>query len=220
MRKTGPAIYIGHLDFVRAIAQALRRAGLPLSYTKGFHPGPRISMTSPLALGIAGLAEPGDVHLDFAPDDVPSRLDRLRALTPDGIDFTDLRPLGETNPRTARLASHADCVVTTPGLDEAGARTAVERAGRLEAWPIDDPRRGRRHGWNARPHVASLDAGPLGASSSALGAEPAGWGLLLRTTLDPAPPIRLLGALLLGIPESRVSAARVAVLDSGGRMVL
>ncbi|MDI7269222.1 MAG: TIGR03936 family radical SAM-associated protein [Myxococcota bacterium] len=220
VRKTGPAIYIGHLDFVRAIAQALRRAGLPLSYTKGFHPGPRISMTSPLALGIAGLAEPGDVQLDFAPDDVPSRLDRLRALTPDGIEFTDLRPLGETNPRTARLASHADCVVGMPGLDEAGARAAVERAGRLEAWPIDDPRRGRRHGWDARPHVASLDAGPLGALSSVLGVEPAGWGLLLRTTLDPAPPIRLLGALLLGIPESRVSAVRVAVVDGGGRMVL
>ena len=36
--KTGRAKYISHLDFVRCVQRAIRRSGLPVHYTNGFHP--------------------------------------------------------------------------------------------------------------------------------------------------------------------------------------
>jgi len=51
------ARFLGHLDMVRMFLRAVRRAGLPVSYSKGFHPMPRVSFSQPLPLGIESLSE-------------------------------------------------------------------------------------------------------------------------------------------------------------------
>lgn len=55
--------FISHLDLMRFWERALRRAGLPLSYTQGFSPHPRISLAAPLALGVTSEAEIMDIFL-------------------------------------------------------------------------------------------------------------------------------------------------------------
>ncbi len=55
--KTGPARYVGHLDMVRSLLMAARRANLPLAYSKGFHPSPKLRVSSPLPLGTESLDE-------------------------------------------------------------------------------------------------------------------------------------------------------------------
>jgi len=55
--------YISHLDLIRLWERALRRAGVPLAYSEGFSPHPRISLAAPLALGITSEAELMDVFL-------------------------------------------------------------------------------------------------------------------------------------------------------------
>lgn len=54
---------ISHLDLMRFWERALRRAGIPLAYSQGFSPHPRISMAAPLALGVTSEAELMDVYL-------------------------------------------------------------------------------------------------------------------------------------------------------------
>jgi hypothetical protein len=61
--KEEPIRYIGHLDVVRLWERACRRAGLPLAYTLGFTPHPRLQFAAPLALGVTGEAEVLDVFL-------------------------------------------------------------------------------------------------------------------------------------------------------------
>ena len=62
---TGESVkYVGHLDLARAWERALRRARLPLSYSQGYHPLPRIQFASALPLGFTGAAEIVDVYLD------------------------------------------------------------------------------------------------------------------------------------------------------------
>ncbi|HAZ32166.1 MAG TPA: hypothetical protein DCY61_05695 [Dehalococcoidia bacterium] len=56
--------YITHLDIMRLWHRALRRAGMPLSYSQGFNPRPRIAIAAPLALGITSEAELMDVFLE------------------------------------------------------------------------------------------------------------------------------------------------------------
>ena len=60
----GEAIkFISHLDIIRLWQRALNRAGLPLAYSEGFNPHPRISLAAPLALGVTSEAELMDIYL-------------------------------------------------------------------------------------------------------------------------------------------------------------
>jgi radical SAM-linked protein len=60
--KRGPEIkFISHLDIVRLWQRAFRRAGIPLAYSEGFNPHPRLSLAAPLALGVTSEAELMDI---------------------------------------------------------------------------------------------------------------------------------------------------------------
>ncbi|MCL2532080.1 MAG: TIGR03936 family radical SAM-associated protein [Oscillospiraceae bacterium] len=82
--KTGRAIYISHLDLMRAFTRALRRANLPMWYTEGFNPHPYLAFPLPLPLGQQGLREACDIRLlETVPhDDVCTR---LNAVLPEGL---------------------------------------------------------------------------------------------------------------------------------------
>ncbi len=62
----GALRYVGHLDVVRTWERGLRRARVPLAYSGGFHPGPRLYFASGLPLGATGRAEIVDVLLTEA----------------------------------------------------------------------------------------------------------------------------------------------------------
>ena len=80
--KDHEAKYISHLDTVRAWERALRRANLPLAYSKGYTPHPRMTFGAALPVGFTSNCEVLDVILErpVAPDRVARSL--LRTLTP------------------------------------------------------------------------------------------------------------------------------------------
>ena len=53
--------FISHLDIMRLWERALRRAQIPLAYSEGFNPHPRISLAAPLPVGVTSEAELMDV---------------------------------------------------------------------------------------------------------------------------------------------------------------
>lgn len=55
--KTDGAEYISHLDMLRHIDRTLRRAGIEVEYSQGYHKHPRIFMGNPLALGVKSVCE-------------------------------------------------------------------------------------------------------------------------------------------------------------------
>ena len=55
--KTGRAKYISHLDFVRCVQRAIRRSGLPVHYTNGFHPHMEAVFATALPLGMESIGE-------------------------------------------------------------------------------------------------------------------------------------------------------------------
>lgn len=61
--KVGELRYLSHLELMRALQRALRRGGLPLAYTQGFNPQPKVSVAQALAVGVEGLHELGEVEL-------------------------------------------------------------------------------------------------------------------------------------------------------------
>ena len=65
-RKTGALQYISHLDLVRMLTKVLIRSGIPLWYSEGFNPHPRISFATPMSIGLQSLYELMDVKIDRA----------------------------------------------------------------------------------------------------------------------------------------------------------
>ncbi len=55
--KQGQAKYFGHLEFVKILLRAIRRAGIPVKFSEGFHPKPKISFEDALPIGLESLNE-------------------------------------------------------------------------------------------------------------------------------------------------------------------
>ena len=62
--KTGEAVWISHLDLMRLFQRAFKRAGLPLTHTKGFNPRPSVSIALPMSVGVESRCELLDFTLD------------------------------------------------------------------------------------------------------------------------------------------------------------
>ena len=74
-QKVGELRFLSHLELMRALARALRRAGIPVAYTQGFNPQPRLALAQALAVGVAGEGELGELDLaePLAPPDLLAR---------------------------------------------------------------------------------------------------------------------------------------------------
>ena len=55
--------YVGHLDTIELFDRAFRRAKLPISFSEGFNPRPKLAFAHPLAVGISSNEEIGEVEL-------------------------------------------------------------------------------------------------------------------------------------------------------------
>ena len=76
--------YIGHLDVMRLFQRAIRRAGLPVAYSKGFNPHQLLSFANPLPLGMTSEGEYGDFVM-AAPVGEEDMKNRLNATLPAGV---------------------------------------------------------------------------------------------------------------------------------------
>ena len=83
--KTGNAIYISHLDLMRLFQRAFKRAGLPLTHTKGFNPRPSVSIALPLSLGVESICELLDFDLEGESIDGDEIMARLNGALIEGV---------------------------------------------------------------------------------------------------------------------------------------
>lgn len=84
--KKDDMIYISHLDLMRLLTRALRRAELPVCLTQGFNPRLKISLKRALKLGVASDSEEGEIALREKLED-SELLARLSAVMPKGIEI-------------------------------------------------------------------------------------------------------------------------------------
>ncbi|NLU78914.1 DUF2344 domain-containing protein [Micromonospora sp. HNM0581] len=86
--KRGPLRFTSHRDFARAFERALRRAGVPVAFSQGFTPHPKISYASAAPTGVASEAEYLEIGLREPVDPEQLRLALDTALSP-GLDVLD-----------------------------------------------------------------------------------------------------------------------------------
>ena len=95
--KTGSMALLSHLDLMRLLERALRRSGLPISFTGGFHPLPRVQIALALPLGAEADGEWMDMEFTEALD--PLQLQQgLQPLLPSGITLLSVAEVPVSSP--------------------------------------------------------------------------------------------------------------------------
>lgn len=99
--------YTGHLDLHHIWERAARRAELPLAYSQGFHPQPKISLASALPLGFSSRCEVMDMRLA---EDIPLEglRERIQAAVPSGLQILQVESVDEKLPALQMLVAEAE----------------------------------------------------------------------------------------------------------------
>jgi radical SAM-linked protein len=149
------ARFTSHRDFGRAFERALRRAAVPMAYSSGFSPHPRISYANAAPTGAASEAEYLEIGLAAAcdPDKVRDALDEALPLGLDVVEVVEAPP--------GVLASEltgSRWQVDVPGLSAAGLRTAAEAFLANDVVPVHRMTKNGMREFDARAAVIALDA--------------------------------------------------------------
>ncbi|GAA2528834.1 TIGR03936 family radical SAM-associated protein [Pilimelia columellifera] len=157
--KRGRLRFTSHRDFARAFERAIRRAGVPIAFSQGFNPHPKISYASAAPTGVASEAEYLELALQAEVEPEQLRL-ALDASLSDGLDVLDaviaVAPGG--------LPDRIDASrwrIELPGVPDDDARTAVAAFHAAPEILVDRLTKQGRRTFDARGAVALIEvAGP------------------------------------------------------------
>ncbi len=127
--------FISHLDIMRLWQRALHRAGIPLAYTEGFSPHPRISLATPLAVGVTSQSELMDVFCAkwVSPHSFTTAVSQQ---LPPGIQILQVNMVAPTLPSLQSQVSHTEYEVETEtDKDQAAIKAALASLLSLEELP-------------------------------------------------------------------------------------
>ncbi|UCD98686.1 MAG: DUF2344 domain-containing protein [Chloroflexota bacterium] len=96
--KTEHMRFTSHLDLYRAWERLLRRTGLPVSFSQGYNPRPRLQLAAPLPLGITSQCEIIDFWLASVPNTSRTINSLLQEAQPPGIDVQDAYEVEDNSP--------------------------------------------------------------------------------------------------------------------------
>jgi radical SAM-linked protein len=232
--KQGALRYTGHLDLHKILERSLRRARLPLVYSQGYHPQPRINLAAALPLGFASRAEVMDIWLNGEVDDVVSP---LQANVPPGLTILKAECVDEREPSLQSRVIAAEYQVEIEGVlsPEPTRPGRAERAGAKGQSPSSSsglkekiasvmasdslPRERRGKQYDLRPLIEeltplSLNGSPKGVLRAGAGDE--GQGLFMRLTAREGATGRPEEVLdVLGIPLEATRIERTRLIFKG-----
>ena len=204
--KLGKVRWTSHRDLARMWERAFRRVQLPLAYTQGFSPRPKVSFGLALPTGAESVAEYLDVELaEGVGADVVSLPGRLSAALPVGVD---VMAAALVEPGAASLqheVTSCSWVVETAGATPDRLAELVAAAMAAPALVISRERKGQRSEQDVRPGILACQV-----DGNSLVAELAAQPRALR-------PSELLVALGPGLEEARVRRTSQWIERDGAR---
>ncbi len=167
--KLGKIRFLGHRDVARALERAFRKAELPMRYSEGFSPRPRISFGLALSTGYESVAEYVDIDLGTGGDVDGHSLvelgDKVTAALPPGMEVT---AVAELEPRSLSLQQSVTSCSWSIDLDDNDVSVvdgALARALRASTLPTVRERKGK---------LVSDDLRPLVSTAAVVGIAPHG----------------------------------------------
>src|SRR5688500_11884661 len=161
--KRGRLRFTSHRDFSRAFERALVRARIPMAYSSGFHPHPRISYAGAAPTGSASEAEYLEIGLSQEAD--PREVhDRLDAALPPGLDVVEVG--ASAGGSLADRLTASQWRITLPGLAPDTARDVVASFLATEEIMVERMTKRGLRSFDCRAAVVSLSVLDIPASES------------------------------------------------------
>ena len=150
--KRGRARFTSHRDFARAFERALRRAEIPMAYSSGFSPHPRISYANAAATGAASEAESLEIALALTcqPEAVREALDQA---LPTGLDVLEV--VSATATPLTELLQASRWLIDLVNAEPDAVRAAVAAFVASASVPVERMTRSGRRVFDARVAVES-----------------------------------------------------------------
>lgn len=152
----GAAKFVSHLDLTRTWVRALRRLGVPLAYSMGFNPHPRISVAAPLPVGFAAECEILDLYLD-APVDPDDLAKGLRSELPAGLTLRGIEPVPLQAPPVPSQVVAADYVISFYEPPPQDLAERVQRLMTADSVPFTRVRRDKEIRFDLRPRILQAE---------------------------------------------------------------
>ena len=207
--KAGRVRFVSHRDVARLFERALRKLHLPVAYTEGFSPRPKLSFGLALTVAHESEAEYLDVELT-KPIDLEELPAEFTAALPDGIT---VEAVVINEPGTESLQQAIVCCdwsIEILGATESEIAAAVAQVLAASELPLERVRKGKTTTADVRPAILQLEvAGPTGDGVEVL-AQLATESVSLR----PAEMVRVLGTDLV---EGRVRRTHQWMIVEGAR---
>lgn len=155
LAKLEPVMFVSHLGIMRSFERAVRRADLPVAYSGGYHPHPKISFAIALGVGMTSEAEYVDIELldDETPLGAAQLLQRLNDALPPGLEAIAAARV-EGQPALAASVAWASYRVDVPK----GVADAAARFMNLDHYVVEVTGKGGPRQVDIRPLVHSLKA--------------------------------------------------------------
>ncbi|MDO5504138.1 MAG: TIGR03936 family radical SAM-associated protein [Actinomycetia bacterium] len=207
--RRGRLRYSSSRDFARALERALRRAGVPMAFSAGFHPHPKISYAGAAPTGTASEAEYFEISVTDRVD--PHRVRQaLDEALPDGLDIIEVVEAGPGSLAERLQASDWELIFR---VEDAGAVAgALERFLAAEEAPVSRMFKSGEKTFDARAAViaARLEQDPAGVGGEENDSGCAILRMVVQHTTPVVRPDDILTALRsVGELESAVSPQSV-----------
>ena len=103
--------FLSHLDMMKVLDRAVRRAGIPISFSEGFNPHPKMSFASALPVGVTSEREYIDINLgkDMHADEAAAG---LAGVLPEGITISGAKVVPDKSPSLMAVVNRAEYRVT------------------------------------------------------------------------------------------------------------
>ncbi len=158
--KLGDMALISHLDLLRLFERAVRRAALPISFTNGFHPSPRISIAQALPLGVTSSGEIVDFELTQIVEPEAFKT-KLSSQLPAELPITRVEPIELKDPSATQILSGAEYLITVAtdaGINLEQWQEWVEKIKGLDTfWWEQTTKSGKKQTVNLRDRLKELE---------------------------------------------------------------
>lgn len=151
--KLGPLRFTSHLDLQRAWERTFRRAQLPILFSKGFNPRPKLQLSPALPLGFTSSCELVDVWIQEGVPIEGLRV-KLQNAAPPGLMVHDVQKVLESEPA---LQNQIRAVTYEVRLDTETAPDALQQAVKQLLARASAPRERRGKRYDLRPLIEALE---------------------------------------------------------------
>ena len=156
IQKIGALRFISHLDWLRMLHRTLQRAHVPIAYSQGFNPSPKVSFGPALSMFVEGHHEFVDLSLT---KDIPNLVEQLNAQLPEGgkiLDCKWLPPHPLSLDRSVQYFIYSGRRAFATASSEYNTRDRIHALLDLPTWDVTIEKRGRDQKLDIKPFIRQI----------------------------------------------------------------